>query len=183
MVCSFGSWRKSRGSKDDVTLRTSSLWKIIFCFLSLFFSSRISQMFHHVIPCNFCLLFYSSIYSVYSWFFLINLMKAGIGQSKYCRLFHVVWSVFAFLCSSVFDFNSIFTVARRDKTLPRIQNISLNPKTRPRIRNTSQNPKTLPRIRTHFPESKARSQHVFRGAFLWVNFVVYSLYKMCQAFL
>ena len=38
---------------------------------------------YHVTPCNFLLLFYSSIYSVYSWVFLINLMKTGIGQSKH----------------------------------------------------------------------------------------------------
>ena len=35
--------------------------------------------------CDFRLLFYSSIYSVYSsCFSQINLMKTGIGQSKYC---------------------------------------------------------------------------------------------------
>ena len=70
-------------------------------------------------------------------------------------------------------------VARRDKTLPRIQNTSQNPKTLcriqkhvpesktlPRIQNTSQNPKTLPRIQKHVPESKNTSQnpkHVFLG--------------------
>ena len=37
-------------------------------------------------------------------------------------------------------------VARRDKTLPRIQNTSQKPKTLPRIQSTYQNPKTLPRI-------------------------------------
>ena len=46
-------------------------------------SSLLAATPYRVIPCNFLLLFYSSIYSVYSWFFLINL-KTGIGQSKYC---------------------------------------------------------------------------------------------------
>ena len=49
-------------------------------FLGLFFLAASP---YHVIPCNFCLLFYSSIYSVYSCFFLINLIKTSIGQSKY----------------------------------------------------------------------------------------------------
>ena len=44
------------------------------------------------------------------------------------------------------------TVARRDKTLPRIQNTSQNPKTLPRIQKHVPETKTLPRIQKHVPE-------------------------------
>ena len=55
------------------------------CYLYLFFGLFfLAATPYRVIPCNFRLLFYSSIYSVYSWFFLINLMKTFIGRSKYC---------------------------------------------------------------------------------------------------
>ena len=50
-----------------------------YLFFGLFFSAATP---YHVIPCIFCLLLHSSIYSVYSWFFLKNVMKTGIGQSK-----------------------------------------------------------------------------------------------------
>ena len=56
---------------------------------------------HHVIPCNFRLSFYSGIYSVYSWFFLINLMKTGIGQSKYCILPRPFSGYLISLCGSL----------------------------------------------------------------------------------
>ena len=53
------------------------------------------------------------------------------------------------------------TVARKDKTLPRIQNTSQNPKTFPRIQNTSQNPKTLPRIHNNLVKDwKTRVKYV-----------------------
>ena len=61
---------------------------------------------YHVIPCNFLLLFFSGIYSVYSWFFLINLMNTGIGHWKYCIPQPFSRCLFS-LCSSLFDFNSI----------------------------------------------------------------------------
>ena len=51
----------------------------IYLFFGLFFFAATR---HHVITCNFRLLFYSSMYPVNSWFFSINLMKTGIGQSK-----------------------------------------------------------------------------------------------------
>ena len=74
--------------------------------ISVFFSSNYTVS-RHIIG-NFRLLFYSSIYSVNSWFVLINLMKTGIGQSKYCtsqRLSRCLIS----LCSNLFDFQfSIF---------------------------------------------------------------------------
>ena len=47
------------------------------------------------------------IFSVYSWFFLINLMKTGIGQSKYCTPQPFSRCLIS-LCSSLFDLNSIF---------------------------------------------------------------------------
>ena len=62
---------------------------------------------YHVIPCNFPLLFYNSIYSAYSRFFLINLLKTGIGQAKYC-IPQPFSRCLISLCSSLFDFNSIF---------------------------------------------------------------------------
>ena len=63
---------------------------------------------YHVIPYNFRLLFHSSIYSaVYSWFFLINMMKTGIGQSKYCVPQPFSRCLIS-LCSSLFYFNSIY---------------------------------------------------------------------------
>ena len=65
-------------------------------------SSLLAATPYHVIPCNFLLLFYSSIYSVYSWFFLINL-KTGIGQSKYC-LRQPFSRCLISLCSGLFDF-------------------------------------------------------------------------------
>ena len=43
----------------------------------------------------------------YSWFFLINLMNTGIGQSKYFTL-QPFSPCLICLCSSLFDFNSIF---------------------------------------------------------------------------
>ena len=43
----------------------------------------------------------------YSWFFLINLMNTGIGQSKYFIL-QPFSPCLICLCSSLFDFNSIF---------------------------------------------------------------------------
>ena len=49
-------------------------------------------------------LFYSSLYSEYSYFFLKIPMKTGIGQSKYCipqPFSHCLIS----LCRSIFDFN------------------------------------------------------------------------------
>ena len=62
-------------------------------FLGLFFLAASP---YHVIPCNFRLLFYRSIYSVYSCFFLINLIKNGHSRNiVYLSLFHVGWSVFA----------------------------------------------------------------------------------------
>ena len=65
---------------------------------------------YHVIPYNFRLLFHSSIYSaVYSWFFLINMMKTGIGQSKYCVPQPFSRCLIS-LCSSLFYFNSIYVV-------------------------------------------------------------------------
>ena len=54
---------------------------IFIFFFDLFFVAATP---YNVIPCNFRLLFYSSIYFVGLWFFVINLMKTGIGQSKYC---------------------------------------------------------------------------------------------------
>ena len=62
---------------------------------------------HLFLPCNFRLLFYSRIYSVYSCFSLKNLMKTGNGQLKYCipRPFS---RCLISLCSSLSDFNSIF---------------------------------------------------------------------------
>ena len=51
-------------------------------------------------------LFYGSIYSEYSWFFLINPMKTGIGQSKYCIPQPFSRCLISF-CSSLFDFNSV----------------------------------------------------------------------------
>ena len=57
-------------------------------------------------PCNFRLLFYSSIYFAYWKIFLVNVVKTGIGQSKYCipqpfsRCLDSFWS-------SLFDFNLI----------------------------------------------------------------------------
>ena len=84
--------------------KPSSLWEwtnvtnynhyVIFnFFLGLFFLAASP---YHVIPCNFRLLFYRSIYSVYSCFFLINLIKADHSRNiVYLSLFHVGWSVFA----------------------------------------------------------------------------------------
>ena len=67
---------------------------VIFIFFWLLFLAATP---YHVIPCNFLLLFFSGIYSVYLWFFLINLMNTGIGQWKNCipQPFHGVCSVFA----------------------------------------------------------------------------------------
>ena len=62
---------------------------------------------YHVIPCNFLLFFYSSRYSVYSRFFLINLMTTGIGQSKHC-IPQPFSRCLITLCSSLFYFNCIF---------------------------------------------------------------------------
>ena len=76
----------------------------LYLFFGLFFLAATP---YHVIPCNSRLLFYSSIYSVYSWFFLINLMKTAIGQSKYCILQPFSRCLIS-LCSSLFYFNSIF---------------------------------------------------------------------------
>jgi len=77
---------------------------VIFIFFTpLFFSATP----YHVIPCNFHLLFYSSIYSVKLWLFLINLMKTGISQSKYCKS-QPFSCCFISLCSSLFNINSIF---------------------------------------------------------------------------
>ena len=45
-------------------------------------------------------------------------------------------------------------MARKDKTLPRIQNTAQNPKKLPRIQKHFPEPKTLSRIQKHFPESK-----------------------------
>ena len=64
---------------------------------------------YHVIPCNFRLLFCSSIYSVYSCFFPKNLMKTGIGQSKYC-IPQPFSRCLISLCSSLFGFNSMTKV-------------------------------------------------------------------------
>ena len=50
---------------------------------------------------------YSSIYSVYSRFFLINLMTTGIGQSKHC-IPQPFSRCLISLCSSLFYFNCIF---------------------------------------------------------------------------
>ena len=77
--------------------KPSSLWDWInvtnnnhcelLCNLYLFFGLLfLAATPYHVIPCNFRLLFYSSIYSVYSWSSLVNLMKTGVGQSKYCTV-------------------------------------------------------------------------------------------------
>ena len=74
----------------------------LYLFFGLFFLAATP---YHVIPCNFLLLFYSSICSVYSWFFLINLMKTGIGQSKYC-IPQPFSRCLISLCNSLFDFNS-----------------------------------------------------------------------------
>ena len=74
----------------------------IYLFFGLFFFAATR---HHVITCNFRLLFYSSIYPVNSWFFPVNLMKTGIGQSKYC-IPQPFSRCLISLCSSLFDFNS-----------------------------------------------------------------------------
>ena len=78
-------------------------WCNLYLFLGLFFLAATP---YHVIPCNFRLLLYSSIYSVYSWFLQINLMKTVIGQSKYCTP-HPLSRCLISLCISLFDFNSI----------------------------------------------------------------------------
>ena len=78
---------------------------IIIFFRFIFLSSHTL----HVIPCNFRLLFYSSIHTVYSWFFPINLMKTGVGHSKYC-IPHPFSCCLISLCSSLFYFDSIFIV-------------------------------------------------------------------------
>ena len=78
-------------------------WCNLYLFLGLFFLAATP---YHDIPCNFRLLLYSSIYSVYSWFLLINLMKTVIGQSKYC-IPHPLSRCLISLCISLFDFNSI----------------------------------------------------------------------------
>ena len=62
-----------------IKLKPSGLWEL----------KNATNYIHYVILtmyiCNFRLLFYSSIYSVYSsCFSQINLMKTGIGQSRYC---------------------------------------------------------------------------------------------------
>ena len=62
-----------------IKLKPSGLWKL----------KSATNYIHYVILtmyiCNFRLLFYSSVYSVYSsCFSQINLMKTGIGQTKYC---------------------------------------------------------------------------------------------------
>ena len=75
-----------------------------YLFFGLFFLAATP---YHVLPCNFCLLLYSSIFSVYSWFFLINLMKTGIGQSNYC-ISQPFSRCLVSLCTSLFSFNSIF---------------------------------------------------------------------------
>ena len=80
-----------------IKLKPSGLWEL----------ENTTNYFHYVILtmyiCNFLLLFYSSIFSVYSsCFSQINLMKAGIGQSKY----HLPWPFshcLISLCRSLFD--------------------------------------------------------------------------------
>ena len=84
--------------------KQSSLWEwtnvknsnncVIFVFFSVYFSQPATS--YPVI----------SIYSVYSWFFLINLMKTGIGQSKYCIPQPFTCCLIS-LCSSLVDFDSI----------------------------------------------------------------------------
>ena len=84
-----------------IKLKPSGLWEL----------KNATSYVHYVILtmyiCNFRLLFYSSIYSVYSsCFSQINLMKTGIGQSKYCipqPFSHCLIS----LCRSLFDFDSM----------------------------------------------------------------------------
>ena len=85
----------------------SSLWEltnvknsnncVIFVFFSVYFSQPATS--YPVI----------SIYSVYSWFFPINLMKTGIGQSKYC-IPQPFSGCLISLCSSLFDFDSILNI-------------------------------------------------------------------------
>ena len=74
--------------------------------LSKFGVNPIFSYSDHDIPCNIRLLFYNSIYSVYSWFFLINLLKTVIGQSKYCIPYPLSLRLIS-LRISLFDFNSI----------------------------------------------------------------------------
>ena len=50
----------------------------------------------------------------------------------------------------------VITVARRDKTLPRIQKHFPESKTLPRIQKHVPESKTLPRIQKHVPESRTR---------------------------
>ena len=76
----------------------------LYLFFGLFFLAATP---YHVIPCNFILFFYSSRYSVYSRFFLINLMTTGIGQSKHC-IPQPFSRCLISLCSSLFYFNCIF---------------------------------------------------------------------------
>ena len=90
-----------KSSSRDVSGATLAVQSLSF-FRFIFLSSHTL----HVIPCNFRLLFYSSIYSVYSGFFLINLMKTVIGQSKYCMPQPFSRCLIS-LCSSLVDFNSI----------------------------------------------------------------------------
>ena len=66
-----------RASGNEQTWRTIIIMYNLYLFFGLLFFAATP---YRIIPCNFRLLFYSSMYSVYSWFFLINLMKTGIGH-------------------------------------------------------------------------------------------------------
>ena len=107
-ICSFSALCLVRlchlGLHNNIIMNAIVLGKRVRCtsFIQPKPSSLLAATPYHVIPCNFLLLFYSSIYSVYSWFFLINL-KTGIGQSKYC-LRQPFSRCLISLCSGLFDF-------------------------------------------------------------------------------
>ena len=106
---------KHVGRTSFIKPKPSSLWEwtnymtnynhyVIFIFFRFIFLSS------HTLPRHTMylpLLTYSSIYSMYSWFFLINLMKTGIGQSKYCIPQPFPRCLLS-LCSSPFDLYSVF---------------------------------------------------------------------------
>ena len=87
-----------------ITPKPSSLWEWTNvtnnnqCVIFIFFPVYFSEQPHLTTSYHVTFVYYSSIYSVYSWFFLINLMKTIVLASRnivYLSLFHVVSSVFA----------------------------------------------------------------------------------------
>ena len=77
-----------------------------YLFFGLFFLAATPYTSYHVTSAYYFTV-RGSIFTVYSWFFPINLMKTGIGQSKYCIPQSFSCCLIC-LCNSLFYFNSIF---------------------------------------------------------------------------